>query len=133
MSAAPTVRQFRRVAALAVSCIVASGAVAGPPTSAGPSGDPARIAAIAGAVAQGTDGVRPGAAAPVSRVAATRSDGFLAAPGRDAVPAARRPSPKPEDGAPAAAEALDEPVSGPARAMLVLVGLIGWIAARRSR
>ena len=133
MSAAPTVRQVRRVAALAVSCVVASGAAAGPPTPAGATGDPGRIAAIAGTVAHDREGARHGVAAPAARVAASRSDGFLAAPGRDAVPVARRPSPKPEDRAPVAAETLDEPVSGPARAMLVLAGLIGWIAVRRSR
>jgi hypothetical protein len=133
MSPASTVRQVRRVAALAALCIVARGAAAGPPTAAGAPGDPARIVAIAGTVAQDTEGARHAAAAPVARVAASRSDGFFVAPGRDAVPVARRPSPKPEDRAPAAAEALDEPVSGPVRAMLVLAGLIGWIAARRSR
>ncbi len=72
---------------------------------------------------------------PPDRLAAAtlRPDGFVVVPLRDAQLTVRRLPLRPDDGNPAAADPRDEPVSGPTQAILVLAGLIGWIAARRSR
>ncbi len=162
MPAALTVRPVRRlVVPLAALCAGAGFASAGVPSAAVPV-DPAGVVRAAvepvshAPIVQATPAAqrRPepsgrgvpaapeampaiavASVRPPDRLAAAtpRPDGFVVVPLRDAQLTVRRLPLRPDDGNPAAADPRDEPVSGPTQAILVLAGLIGWIAARRSR
>ena len=138
MPAAPTIGPLRRLAgALAASCAGAAFASGGAPH---PGAAPLGLAAAAELASR----TRPGDAAAagalpdplpprLAALAARRPESAFVAPVPDAQPTLRRPPLPPDAPDAPRVEGPEGAIGGPAQAMLVLAGLIGWIALRRSR